>query len=124
MYLRAGKDMSASVSYAKHMNRLLLSALVCSAALGCAPQPDAQTPARGPAPPVQANPAAPGLNSPASGSSSGGIAPIGPNAGGITPVAGTDSVEGAGGGGVDQAAKNAAKKAASQSTPNLGDDGQ
>jgi len=49
-----------------------------------------------------------------------------PNVGGVTPVAGTDSVEGAGGGSVGQAAKIAAEKAAKQSssTDGTGDEGQ
>jgi hypothetical protein len=47
------------------------------------------------------------------GSSAGSVAPIGsPMAGGITPMAGTDSVEGSGMGGIGQSAKNAARKAA------------
>lgn len=44
---------------------------------------------------------------------SSGIAPAGPNVGGITPVAGAESVGGAGGGGVGQAAKDMARSRAS-----------
>lgn len=43
---------------------------------------------------------------------SGGIAPMGPNIGGMTPVAGSDSVAGSGGGSVGSAAKDMAKRTA------------
>ncbi len=47
-----------------------------------------------------------------SGGGGGGITPMSPGVGGISPVAGTESVQGAGGGGVGIAAKDAAKRAA------------
>ena len=49
----------------------------------------------------------------ASNPNRGGIAPMGPNVGGMTPVAGAESVGGAGGGGTGAAAKDMAKRAAS-----------
>ncbi|AIE87854.1 hypothetical protein [Fimbriimonas ginsengisoli] len=50
---------------------------------------------------------------PAAGGGGGGVAPIGSGvAGGMTPMAGTDSVEGSGMGGIGQAAKDRAKRAA------------
>lgn len=62
------------------------------------------------APPAQ--PAAQNLPTPSAGGNGGGIAPMGPNVGGITPVAGAENVGGAGGGGVGIAAKDAARRAA------------
>jgi hypothetical protein len=47
-----------------------------------------------------------------SGGGGGGIAPMGPNVGGITPVAGAESVGGSGGGSVGSAAKDMAKRTA------------
>ncbi len=63
-----------------------------------------------PAPPVHAG--------------SGGIAPLGSGAAtGMTPMGGTESVDGAGMGGVGQSAKDAARRAAaSSSTPGASDD--
>ena len=46
----------------------------------------------------------------------GGVAPMAAGAGGMTPVSGSDSVTGAGGGGVGQAAKQMAK----DKTANMG----
>jgi hypothetical protein len=46
------------------------------------------------------------------GGGGGGIAPVGPNVGGITPVVGGENVGGGGGGGVGQAAKDMAKRTA------------
>ncbi len=65
-------------------------------------------------------------NGPApTGSSTGNetVHPIGPPAGGLGPVGGTDSVEGAGGGSVADAAKERAKKAASGPSSSLGQGG-
>ena len=47
------------------------------------------------------------------------VAPISPSVGGVSPVTGSDSVTGAGGGGVSQAAKEKAKEVAGSqsSTP-------
>lgn len=55
----------------------------------------------------------------------GGVAPIGSGAvGGISPVSGGESIEGAGMGGIGQAAKSQAMKAAAgASAPNLGQSG-
>ena len=47
---------------------------------------------------------------------SGNITPIGPNVGGITPVAGGENLEGGTGGGIAQAAKDRARQAASKSS--------
>jgi len=54
----------------------------------------------------------PATNSTPAGGGGGGIAPIGPNIGGMTPVAGSDSVGGAGGGSVGSAAKDMARRTA------------
>ncbi len=48
------------------------------------------------------------------------IQPLGTSGGAITPVAGSDSVEGAGGGSVGQAAKDRAKRAASSTASSAG----
>ena len=48
------------------------------------------------------------------GAAQGGPSAIGPNVGGITPVTGTDSVEGVGSGGVGNAAKDKARGVAGQ----------
>jgi len=66
-------------------------------------EPEAATPA---------NPTAVNQPAPPQGGGGGGIAPLGPNVGGITPVAGGESVGGDGGGSVGAAAKGMAKRAA------------
>ncbi len=91
---------------------LALLAIVCllGGIAGCKP-PEADKPT----PDVSAQTEA--------GGTSGEVAPIIPSAGGLAPMAGTESVTGAGGGGVGQAAKEKAKSMASQSPSSLGQDG-
>ena len=55
-----------------------------------------------------------GTGAAVSGTSGGGVAPMAAGAGGMTPMSGTDSVTGAGGGGVEQAAKKMAKDKAAK----------
>lgn len=88
--------------------RLTLFLVTICILLGCAPRgSDA------PAPPVTAK------NAPAG---SGGIAPLGsPALGGATPVANSDSVEGAGAGSVGLAAKSQARKAAANASTSATD---
>jgi len=96
------------------MRRLLFLALL-AIAFGCKKPEEATPPATAPNPSAVTAHQAPAGNG-------GGIAPIGSGAvGGITPVTGSESVEGAGMGGIGQAAKSQAMKAAaSSSAPNLG----
>lgn len=54
-------------------------------------------------------PESPSSNTDKADVKSGGVAPMATGGGGMTPMTGTDSVEGAGGGGVAQAAKQKAK---------------
>ncbi|HJP82322.1 MAG TPA: hypothetical protein VJ835_02350 [Fimbriimonadaceae bacterium] len=83
------------------MKRTLIGFLALAVLCGCQSDPPAGTG------PSTANTPA----TPAGGG--GGVAPIGSNVGGITPVAGAESVGGSGGGGVGAAAKEMAKSRAS-----------
>ncbi|MCC7231266.1 MAG: hypothetical protein IT203_12810 [Fimbriimonadaceae bacterium] len=66
-----------------------------------------------PAEPAQAAPpAATTQATPPAGGSGSGIAPLGPNVGGITPVAGGENLGGGSGGGVGNAAKDRARQIA------------
>ena len=68
-----------------------------------------------------AKPESPSSNTDTTNVKSGGVAPMAAGGGGMTPMTGTDSVEGAGGGGVAQAAKQKAKdKAANLGGGSLG----
>ena len=78
---------------------LVVLALVVAGCSG--PAPEAAAPA-----PAQAQPAAAQTQET--------VTPIMPGGGAATPVAGTDSVRGAGGGGVQQAAKASAQGAAAE----------
>lgn len=84
---------------------IIFIGIVAALATGCVKnaEPQAQAPASQPAQPVATQPAGGG----------GGIAPLGPNVGGITPVAGAENVGGGGGGGVGMAAKDMARRTAS-----------
>lgn len=101
------------------MKRILFAGLIVSAIFvtGCQKSALPEDGAHDPQPAVnnQNNPANGQANNQLSGagggSGSGGIAPMAsPSAGGMTPVAGSDSVTGASGGGVQQAAKDQAKR--------------
>src|ERR1022692_3795365 len=86
--------------------RCLVVCLPVLALCGCSPSVKPVKPASPPPMTAQRHPGPP--------VGGGGIAPMGtPALGGLTPVGNSDSVEGAGGGGVGQAAKNQARKAAS-----------
>jgi len=90
------------------MKQLALVILVAGLISGCQKAPTAE-----PAPGVAQQPAAQ-QPAPAAGGS-GGVNPIGPPVGGpIQPMSGSDSVEGAGAGGVGNAAKDAARGAAAK----------
>jgi len=108
------------------MKGLLLCSLACLIGFGCAPKPEPQAssqtaPTSTPQTGAGTSAAPAGVGS----SGAGNIVPIGPNAGGITPVAGGEDIGGGGGGGIGQAAKNQARKAAGQSVPTTtGDEGQ
>ena len=78
------------------------SSLVLSGCVKNAPVPE--PPANQPS--VQNTPA------PSQGGGGGGIAPMGPNVGGITPVAGAENLGGGSGGGVGSAAKDMARRTA------------
>lgn len=90
----------------------LLLATVCLIGIGCASKP-AQ-----PTGPASAKALPPGAAKPGSGD---GIAPVGPNVGSMTPVVGGENLGGTTGGGVGQALKDRAKKAASSSSQTPGD---
>jgi hypothetical protein len=83
--------------------RILIVALA-ALAWGCSPSSEVSTKDLADKTPV---------DQPAPQGNGGGIAPIGPNVGGITPVAGAENVGGGGGGGVGQAAKDMARSRAS-----------
>jgi hypothetical protein len=84
--------------------KLLVASFTILAVAGCAAPSEPAKPAT---PPIAAKK---GPTPPVGGA---GIAPMGtPAVGGLTPVANSDSVEGAGGGGVSQAAKMQARRAA------------
>jgi hypothetical protein len=84
--------------------KLLIVLLSGLAVLGCNPPVE---PAKSAAPPLL------GAKKPGPPVGGAGIAPMGtPAVGGLTPVGNTDSVQGAGMGGVGQAAKIQARKAA------------
>jgi len=102
------------------MKRLLFLALVVVGFCGCKPA------TTGDAATATTQTAVKPQSTSGGGGSGDGLAPLGPNVGGITPVSSTGSIDGAGGGGVDQAAKSAAKKAAGKaggsSLSQMGDD--
>lgn len=84
------------------MKAILLGAIALAlAGCGCG-KPTAEVSAPSAARPPGAAP--PGQN--------GGVTPIGPNIGGMTPVAGGDEVGGTTGGGIAQAAKDRARNTA------------
>lgn len=83
--------------------RILLFSLGISLLAGCS-KPEDATVAPEPKPAAQTQQQ--------QDQSGGSVAPISPSVGGISPVAGSDSVTGAGGGGVSQAAKERAKAVA------------
>lgn len=89
------------------MKHLFLAVVLAVAVLGCKPaEPEANAApapdANNPAPTAQAPAQAPGTG--------GGVAPMASGAaGGMTPMSGTDSVQGAGGGSTSMAAKGWAK---------------
>lgn len=110
------------------MKRALLLLLML-AAFGCKKPADPASDGTSPAPSPQATNNKPGGNSmtssvgtPGQSSGGGGIAPMTSGAaGGLTPVSGTESVEGSGMGGLGSAAKDQARKAAAGAgAPNLG----
>lgn len=82
------------------MTRCSILALLASLAIGCAPTEKAAEPVVS----VQSRsaPSEQAVNP----------SPMGAGAGGLAPVQGSESVTGAGGGGVHQSAKDAARKAA------------
>ena len=94
------------------MKSYLLVLIVALSAVGCQPTPDVNgMNAEG-----QAT-----VNTPPQNEKAGGVAPMAGGAGGMTPMSGTDSVGGAGGGGVGQAAKQMAKdKASNMGSGSLG----
>ncbi len=117
------------------MKGAIFAVLAIAAMTGCAPKPaDSSTdnsqgaamnaPQSGqPQAPPPGQAPVPGGGSAAAGNA-GGITPIGPNVGPMTPVAGGENL-GEGGGSVGQAAKNQARKAAaaqSQTSATGGDD--
>ncbi len=85
------------------MKALLLTSLLALLLVGCKPaEPEANA-----APTPDANAPAPTAQAPSGG---GGVAPMASGAaGGMTPMSGTDSVQGAGGGSTSMAAKGWAK---------------
>jgi hypothetical protein len=89
---------------------LVVTAVVCL--VGCQPSVDANNvKSEGPTPSSTPPPTA----------KSGGVAPMAAGAGGMTPMSGTDSVGGEGGGGVGQSAKQMAKdKAGNMGSGSLG----
>ena len=88
----------------KYLAALLAIGAVCSA---CQKNPEPVAAA----PTTKPNVAPNAVITPPGGSGQ-GIAPMGPNVGGMTPVSGTDSVVGSGGGSVGMAAKGMARKTA------------
>lgn len=109
---------------------------VAALAIGCSGSPDDDS-AKPKGPPVLPKPGQPhpqmkamagGRHNPApmdkaSGPGGGGVAPIGSGgATGMTPVSGSDSVEGAGAGSVGAAAKGMAKKAAASESKSAAGD--
>ncbi|MHB8636697.1 MAG: hypothetical protein ACYC96_09520 [Fimbriimonadaceae bacterium] len=93
--------------------KYLVVALAAATVLGCKPSVEPPTPGKPPA--FSAKKPGP----PVGGA---GIAPLGtPAVGGLTPVANSDSVAGAGMGGVGQAAKNQARKAAASTSQSQGE---
>ncbi len=90
------------MGYAKGMRKLFALSLLL--AVGCTPKTDSSS---------------------STPTASGGVAPMGSGAaGGMTPVAGSESVEGSGSG-VNQSAMGAAKRAAAKagSAPSVGGEG-
>ena len=85
------------------MKPLLFASIVALTLVGCKPaEPESSV-----APAPDANTPAPTAQAPAG---SGGVAPMASGAaGGMTPMSGTDSVQGAGGGSTSMAAKGWAK---------------
>lgn len=91
------------------MKATLIAIALMFCLVGCKPPADETS--NNSAPPVGITKSA---SVPAAGQG-GGVAPMASGAaGGMTPMSGTDSVEGAGGGGVAQAAKQSAKKNAAK----------
>ena len=87
------------------MKKALIILFLSICLIGCKPGGD--TNGNGPSDPVNKAPATSTAPAPGHG---GGVAPMASGAaGGMTPMSGTDSVEGSGGGGVGQAAKKMAK---------------
>jgi hypothetical protein len=85
--------------------RTLLCALILACMIGCKPGDDANAANNAAEPTAGAAP----LETPAGGGG-GGVAPIGSGAAaGMTPMAGTESVQGSGGGSTAMAAKELAK---------------
>ncbi len=84
--------------------KALLALLVLVAVVGC--KKDEPTPTAA----VSAKPPGAGVVPPVGGGNA-GIAPLGSNVGGMTPISGGESVEGAGMGGIGQVAKNKARGA-------------
>lgn len=94
------------------MRIIAITALVCVVLSGCKQNSGTEGTATPSNPPKLTQAPATG------GSSSGGITPIGPNVGAMTPVAGGDDLGSGTGGGIAQMAKARAKQAAGQaSTP-------
>ncbi|MEI7984937.1 MAG: hypothetical protein WCI55_04855 [Armatimonadota bacterium] len=86
------------------MKSYLLALIIAPCAVGCQPTPDVN----GANIEGQAT-----VNTPPQNEKASGVAPMAGGAGGMTPMSGTDSVGGDGGGGVGQAAKQMAKDKAS-----------
>ncbi len=96
--------------------RVLIPGIVVGIFLcGCSAKPEPQPSVMNTAPATAAQDG--------SANNSGNIAPIGPNVGGITPVAGGEDLGGGTGGGLAQAAKKAAHNAADQSSATTGEAG-
>ena len=104
----ASRSFAAEESGKNVRMRTALAALLLLVAFGCQPTEPAEAAKAEPA----ATPTAPAPTAAAPGGG-GGIAPIGSGAaGGMTPVTGAESVRGAGMGGIGQAAKDQARRAA------------
>ncbi len=89
--------------------------IVAVCIVGCKPADDANNASGNPTNNTPATAAHTPANRGAGSGGSGGVTPMASGAaGGMTPMSGTDSVEGAGGGGVAQAAKQSAKKNAAK----------
>ena len=96
--------------------------LAAAAAIGCSkPQPTSGTGPASPQDPAQTK----STSSNAPEGQGGGIAPMaGVGAGPMTPVSGAESVDGAGGGGVGQAAKDKAKSMAATAPSSINQAGE